>query len=51
MNEKIGNFDWIIDYDDVAEYFDAKYVNIDKPIDSQQLLVIGCGEFGIHIEP
>ena len=44
MSAKVGNFDWIIDYDDVAEYFGAKYLNIAKPIDSQQLLVIGCGE-------
>jgi len=45
MNEKIGTFDWIIDYDDISEYFDAKYINIDKSIESQQLLVIGCGTF------
>ena len=45
MNEKVGTFDWIIDYDDIFEYFDAKYINIDKSIESQQLLVIGCGTF------
>ena len=40
---KIGNFDWIVEYEDMQPFFGPLYTKIIEPISSQNVLVIGCG--------
>lgn len=42
--DKIGTFDWIIDYSNLSPYFDEQYTGLsNKCRDKQTVLVIGCG--------
>lgn len=31
-DEKVGNFDWIIEYEEISPFFQSKYTDINIPI-------------------
>lgn len=41
--EKDGQFDWILSYDDIKQYFSAEFTGVDLNVDNTKILVIGCG--------
>lgn len=40
---KVGNFDWIVEYEDMEPFFQPSYTHITEPKSSQKVVVIGCG--------
>jgi SAM-dependent methyltransferase len=41
--EKDGQFDWILSYDDIKQYFSATATGVDLHSEESRVLVIGCG--------
>ena len=51
QDNKIGNFDWITEFNEIEEYLQSKFTGLDK-IDkcNVRVLVIGCGTSKLSVQ-
>ena len=51
QENKIGNFDWITDYDEIEEYLQNKFTGLERiDRDKVRVLVVGCGTSKLSVQ-